>query len=85
MSNSNLTWSVYVHSKEFQNEKSTTAVLVQPWGYLMTNDKAREILFDARKHLIRRETDDNDVEAIQMLMYAEMGLAYNVSAPGRGI
>jgi hypothetical protein len=54
----------------------------------MTNDQAREILYHARLHLVRWELGDlftGDTQAIQTLARIEMGLAYNVSMPGRGI
>jgi hypothetical protein len=49
----------------------------------------REILFHARLHLIQHDRahvfTTGDYDAVQLLAGIEMGMAYNVSAPGRGI
>jgi len=52
----------------------------------MTNDEVRALLYHARLYLVTaRSPQSGDLEAIQLLAGIEMGLAYNVTAPGRGI
>jgi len=60
----------------------------------MTNDDARKILYHARLYLLPVERGltvrdgqlvSVEQDAIQLLAGIEMGLAYNVTAPGRGI
>jgi len=51
----------------------------------MTNDQAREKLYHARLYLLQRVSKVVDSYAIRLLMDIEMGLAHNVSMPGRGI
>jgi len=54
-------------------------------GIPMTNDQVREILYHARLYLLGKNQYSDESEALQLLARIEMGLAYNVSAPGRGI
>jgi hypothetical protein len=55
----------------------------------MTNDKALTILYHARLYLVRHDRaymyTTGDFDAVTILWRIEMGLAYNVSAEGRGI
>ena len=53
----------------------------------MENDAARTLLYRARLYLVAvaKGITVADCDAIQLLARLEMGLCYNVSAPGRGI
>ena len=65
-------------------------VLRVPLTQPCANDEARTILYHARMYLLRgaygiAPCTMGDIHAVELMMDIEMGLAYNVSAPGRGI